>query len=148
MSVLHGTLFEKHIQTEQAHALFLARSADAYYLHILQVLTATVSKLHYEPARTTVFIRTTEALRRTIQTVRMSEAEYASYNIASPFVRAKNHMAKLTDGGSVGYVLAVLSDLDGNEYLFKLTKMPVSGVKEEEEEEEEEQQKKIYKKNK
>lgn len=118
---LKGTLFEQHIQATQAHALFLARSADAHFRHILKVLTAATLAVRYY--QDVIFIPATEALRHTIRTVQMSEAEYASYNIESPFVRAKNHMTKLTDAN---YDLTILSDFDGYEYLFKMTKIKMT----------------------
>jgi hypothetical protein len=116
---LKGTLFEQQIQATQAHALFLARSADAHFRHILKVLTAATLAVRYY--QDVIFIPATEALRHTIRTVQMSEAEYASYNIESPFVRAKNHMAH----GS-NYNLSILSDFDGREYLFKMTKIKMT----------------------
>ena len=124
---LKGTLFEQHIQATQAHALFLARSADAHCRHILKVLTATLAVRYYQDV---ILIPTTEALRHTIRTVQMSEAEYASYNIESPFVRAKNYMAKLAENhiGDYNYNLTILSDLDGYEYLFKMTKIPAAAA--------------------
>jgi hypothetical protein len=128
--LLKGTLFEKHIQAEQAHALYLARSADAHYAHLMKVLMLAVATQQYEDV---LLIPTTQAPRHTIRTVQMAEAEYASYNIESPFVRAKNHMAKLANqyNGryySCGYVLSIMSDLDGTDYLFKLTKNIVLGA--------------------
>lgn len=131
--LLKGTLFEKHIYAEQAHALYLARSADAHYRHILKVLTVTLAN----PAtlyQDVIYISTTQALRHTIRTVQLAEAEYASNHIESPFTRAKNHMAKLTDSDNhhhhhhSNYDLSILSDLDGNDYLFKLTKIPAAVV--------------------
>jgi hypothetical protein len=120
-----GTLFEQHIQATQAHVLFLARSADAHFRHILKVLTATLAVRYYQDV---IFIPATEALRHTVRTVQMSEAEYASHNIESPFARAKNHMAKLPDG--CNYELSILSDFDSRDYQFKLTKMTKYKVEE------------------